>query len=132
MSQYLLDTHILLWWADDSGRLSSICRSLLEDGENQMFVSAVSVWEVSIKVSQRKLSIPLEPLPFFQKLIAENQFNPLPITLTHAAGVFRLPKVHNDPFDRLLISQARLEGLSLVSEDAVFEKYELPGLIGRG
>ena len=106
-------------------------RTLLEDGSNEIILSAVSVWEVAIKASQGKLTLPLKPLAFFQKLVARYNFTVLPIHLSHAAGVFALPKVHSDPFDRLLIAQSRSEDLALMSEDSVFEKYDLPRLIGR-
>jgi PIN domain nuclease of toxin-antitoxin system len=86
---------------------------------------------VSIKASQGKLELTQDPLSFFQTLAERYQFLVLPIHLSHAAGVFRLPKVHADPFDRLLIAQSRSEKLTILSEDPVFEKYDLPGLIGR-
>lgn len=131
MKGYLADTHVVLWWASDAPRLLARHREILANGENAIFVSAVSVWEATIKVQSGKLSLPLSPLGFFQKLIEVDGFLPLPIHFAHAAGVASLPKVHNDPFDRLLISQACHEGLTLLSEDQVFASYELPGLVGR-
>ena len=131
MSRYLIDTHVALWWADDSERLAPRHRAILEDGANEIVLSSVSVWEVSIKASQGKLTLPLEPLAFFQKMVDRYNFTVLPIHLSHAAGVWSLPKVHADPFDRLLIAQARSEGLPLISENSVFEKYDLPQLVGR-
>ncbi|MBT9587032.1 type II toxin-antitoxin system VapC family toxin [bacterium] len=131
MTPYLIDTHVALWWADDSPRLAARHRAILENGSNEIVLSSVSVWEVAIKAAQGKLILPLEPLQFFQKLVERYHFTVLPIHLSHAAGVFSLPKVHADPFDRLLIAQCRSEGLPLVSEDSVFEKYDLPRLVGR-
>ena len=131
MKRYLLDTHVILWWADDSDRLALRHRMLLEDTANDIYVSTVSVWEASIKAANGKLELPLPPLVFFQKVVERYQFPVLPIHLSHAAGVFSLARVHADPFDRLLISQARSENMILVSEDLVFQKYDLPGLIGR-
>lgn len=129
MRGYLLDTHVLLWWADDHPRLAPKIRRLIEDGSQEVWVSAVSCWEASIKAAQGKLQLPLEPQTFFQQVIDKNHFLPLPIHISHAAGVFALPKVHGDPFDRLLIAQARAESLAIISEDAVFQKYDLPGLV---
>ncbi|GMU57126.1 MAG: hypothetical protein AMXMBFR33_62720 [Candidatus Xenobia bacterium] len=130
MKRYLLDTHIILWWAEDSSRLKPRHRALIGDGSNEVLISVVSVWEATIKASQGKLELPGAPLAFFQRLAAQGPFAVLPIMLSHAAEVYSLPQVHTDPFDRLLIAQARSEGLTLVSEDPVFCKYTLPGLIG--
>lgn len=82
------------------------------------------------KASQGKLHLPGLPLMFFQRLADQGRFEVLPIHLSHAAEVYTLPNVHTDPFDRLLIAQARCEGMTLVSDDPVFKKYDLPGLIG--
>jgi len=119
----------LLWWDDDSPRLSSSHRAVLEDGSNEVFLSTVSVWEATIKHSQGRLPLPGDPLHFFQKAVEDNGFLVLPVYLKHAAGVHDLPKLHTDPFDRLLIAQARSEGLVILSSDAVFANYDLPGLV---
>lgn len=129
MTRYLLDTHVVLWWEDNSPRLSPRHRALLEDGGNDVVLSTVSVWEAATKSSQGKLSLPREPLQFFQKAVDKNGYTVLPVHLSHAAGVFSLPPVHSDPFDRLLISQARSENLVLLSNDVIFANYDLPGLI---
>jgi len=126
-----MDTHVVLWWAEDNPRLASTHRNILQDGNYEILLSAVSVWEVSIKTRQGKLKLPLAPLPFFLALVERYRFQVIPVHLAHAAEVFSLPKVHADPFDRLLIAQARCEEVSLLSEDAIFEKYQLPGLVGR-
>lgn len=129
MSGYLLDTHVLLWWEDNSPRLSSGQRAVLEEPGNEIVLSAVSVWETAIKAAQGKLVLPREPLSFFQRVVEKNGFTVLPVHLSHAAQVFSLPRVHTDPFDRLLICQARSEGLVVLSSDAIFASYDLPGLI---
>ncbi len=129
MSRYLLDTHILLWWAEGNSRLSGHIRSLIEDGANEAFMSVVSVWEATIKAVQGRLELPREPLSFFQLLAERGRFTVLPIHMSHAALVFTLPRVHGDPFDRLLICQSRSEQMPLVSDDEIFQKYDLPGLI---
>lgn len=92
-------------------------------------MSVVSVWEATIKAAQGKLTLSRDPLLFFQELARRYNFLVLPVQLSHAAAVFQLPKIHNDPFDRLLISQARCEDLILLSEDSIFSSYDLPGLM---
>jgi PIN domain nuclease of toxin-antitoxin system len=128
--RYLLDTHVLLWWAENSPKLKPRHRALISDGSREILFSVVSVWEATIKASQGKLALPLPPKAFFQRLAAQGPFEVLPIQLSHAAEVYSLPQVHTDPFDRLLIAQARSEGMTLISEDPVFAKYDLPGLVG--
>lgn len=127
--RYLLDTHVLLWWAENSPRLRPRHRALISDGSQEVLFSVVSVWETTIKASQGKLTLPGHPLPFFQRLVDQGPFEVLPIHLSHAVEVYSLPRVHTDPFDRLLIAQARSEGMTLVSEDPVFARYDLPGLV---
>lgn len=129
MKRFLLDTHIVIWWAQDSSRLSEAQRAVISDPANEIYVSAVSVWEASIKSGQGKLTLPTTPLDFFQKVLEHSGFLPLPVQFSHAGAVRELPPIHNDPFDRLLIAQARVEGLSLVSDDGHFRQYELPGLV---
>lgn len=129
MKRYLLDTHVALWWADGSPRLTEPMRHAIEEGSNEVWLSVVNVWEASIKASLGKLRLPSEPLVFFQALADRSHLQVLPVHLSHAAAVYSLPKVHADPFDRLLIGQAREEGLTMISDDAVFEKYDLPGLL---
>ena len=131
MNRYLLDTHVALWWALDDAQMSARHRQLLESGNGEFYISAVSCWETSIKTAQGKLRLDREPLRFFQELAVHDGFKILPVQLSHAGEVFHLPKVHNDPFDRLLIAQCRSEKMVMLSDDAVFEKYDLPGLIGR-
>lgn len=127
--RYLLDTHIALWWGEGNSRLSSGVRSLIEDGANEILLSVVSAWEASVKTALGKLRLASEPRSFFQALVDRSHFTVLPVHLSHATAVYSLPPVHNDPFDRLLICQARSEGLILISDDAVFKKYDLPGLV---
>lgn len=129
MTRYLLDTHVALWWAQGSPKLSKRARALIEDGSREIHLSVVSVWESSIKAAGGKLQLPAEPLTFFQALVSRSHFTVLPVHLTHAAAVFSLPRVHRDPFDRLLICQARSEDLILISDDQIFGKYDLPGLV---
>ncbi len=121
----LLDTHAFLWFIAGDIRLSQTARTLIENPENQVFFSQVSLWEIAIKISLGKLTL-LQP---FEKLIAEqlreNQIQLLDIRLQHAAGVISLPFHHRDPFDRMLIAQAQAEHLTLVSEDSAITQYDV-------
>lgn len=118
----LLDTHALLWWLDDSPALSRAARAAIADGGNLVFVSAASIWEIRIKEALGKLEIPSG----FREVLLAQPFLPLDITAEHAHAVARLPNLHRDPFDRMLLAQARVERLTLVSHDSRFPGYGLP------
>ena len=119
--KFLLDTHILLWWLGDDGRLSSETRAVIANPENFIFVSAATVWEMSIKKSLGKLVIPEGLL----MVLKENQFQLLSITGEHGLKIAHLPEHHKDPFDRMLIAQAQAEGLILISQDIKFKYYDV-------
>lgn len=118
----LLDTHILLWWLADDPKLSSGHRSIIANPDNLCYVSSVSIWEISIKSSIGKLTIEDN---YIDELVAEG-FLELPVTWRHCDRVRQLPDIHQDPFDRLLIAQAGIEQLSLLSVDEQIKKYEIP------
>jgi PIN domain nuclease of toxin-antitoxin system len=118
----LLDTHVLLWWLADHRQLSQQARTLIADGNNQLLVSAASVWEIAIKAALGRIDIELDDL---EDAIVKGGFEPLPIAVQHAVRVGRLPNVHRDPFDRMLVAQASIEELRLVTRDRVFERYGL-------
>ena len=120
----LLDTHVVLSWLLDDGRLGARAARELEDPSNQLLVSAVVVWEVAIKRSLGKLQV---PMTFFPDVL-ESETAKLPISLEHAAGVEGLPHHHGDPFDRLLIAQAMIERATLVSGDVAMRAYDVPVL----
>jgi PIN domain nuclease of toxin-antitoxin system len=122
--RYLLDTHVLLWWLGDDPRLSSQARQVISDPTHLMFVSAATVWEMSIKQSIGKLSIPDNLL----EMLAVNEFKVLKISAGHGLKVGTLPMLHKDPFDRMLIAQALADGLTVISGDAKFGLYEVPML----
>jgi len=113
----LLDTHVLIWW-DEGRKLAAAARRAIEDADT-VYVSAASAWEVAIKVGLGRL----RPLRTVEEAVEESGFVELPITFRHAERVAGLPAHHRDPFDRLLIAQAELEGLTLVSRDPVFGRY---------
>jgi PIN domain nuclease of toxin-antitoxin system len=118
----LLDTHILLWWLSDDRKLAKDARETIANPNNDVLVSSASVWEISIKAALGRLEIELDDL---EDAIAKNGFRPLPIGLRHAITAGRLPNVHRDPFDRMLVAQASVEELRVVSHDRVFERYGL-------
>ncbi|MBO3752643.1 type II toxin-antitoxin system VapC family toxin [Streptosporangiaceae bacterium NEAU-GS5] len=116
----LLDTHVVLWWLTDDPSLGDDIKDRL-DHEADVYVSAATIWEVAIKQAMGKLSEPSD-LP---ELIRDCGFRALPITVDHAIAADRLPLLHRDPFDRMLIAQADSEGLTLVTRDAAIQKYDV-------
>lgn len=115
----LLDTHALLWALAEPERLGPTARDLITDPAQEVFVSAVSIWEIEIKREAGRLEAPTDLL----REVADADFQPLPITLEHACVAGRLPRHHGDPFDRLLIGQAIAESLTIVTVDGVFPRY---------
>lgn len=117
----LLDTHIVLWWLADDRQLPAGAAAAIADAGTEVIVSAATVWEIAIKQSAGRLDAPGDLLD----ALAANEFATLPITAAHAIAAGLLPAHHNDPFDRMLIAQAREEGLTLVSVDRRFSDYEV-------
>ena len=115
----LLDTHTLLWWLDDNPELSRRARTAIVDGHNPVFVSAATIWEIRIKEALGKLEIP----PDFERALERQSFASLPITAAHAHAIATLPMHHRDPFDRILVAQAKCESLVLVTRDAHLRQY---------
>lgn len=126
----LLDTHAFLWLVDGSSNLSKNAQSALGDSANSLFLSAASVWELSIKTSRTHPQLTLnDPLDrYIAKWTGVYQVQILPIDLSHALHVVELPKHHADPFDRMLVSQAHVEAMTLVSADRKFTSYPVPVL----
>jgi PIN domain nuclease of toxin-antitoxin system len=119
----LLDTHIFIFWVDDPGKLSSSTLAALEDDSNELLLSTVSVWEMQIKSHLGKLQLrtPLKDLLLRQQIT--NNLTVLPITLTHVLALDGLPRLHHDPFDRLLVAQSIDEDLVLVTRDSKLLEY---------
>ena len=111
----LLDTHALLWVVEDSPRLGRHAASAILDGRNQIWISAVSAWEIAIKHSLGKLPMDEPPERILPREIERNGFATVPVSFAHGLALARLPLHHRDPFDRLLIAQAVAENLVLVS-----------------
>ena len=119
----LLDTHTFLWWCANSPQLSKEAADAIADGNNDVYVSAVNGWEIAIKARLGKLPLPDKPDVFMTSMLKRHAFGVLPISLGHAVGEYDLPTHHSDPFDRLLISQTQLEGMTLVTNDAQINRY---------
>lgn len=126
----LLDTQALLWWRDGSRRLGRRARKAIESEAATVSVSAASVWEIAIKSSIGRLRLK-DPLEAWMRALESHGFATLSVTVAHAAAVAGLPQHHGDPFDRLLIAQARLERLTLVTADAAFDDYDVHVLDAR-
>lgn len=124
----LIDTHVLIWAVSRPDHLGARVRASLESADNEVFVSAASAWEIAIKRALDRLTFPLEQ---FGQVLEEAGFVHLPIHAAHAIEAGTLPRHHADPFDRLLIAQARIENLTLVTEDSTFAAYEVQ-VFGRG
>jgi PIN domain nuclease of toxin-antitoxin system len=118
----LLDTHLLLWAGAYPERLSSTALTLFEDRKNELIFSTASIWEVAIKFGRGRENFLVEPGEFRRELRA-NSFEELPVLGEHAVAVASLPHIHKDPFDRLLIAQSVVEGIVLLTSDAVIAKY---------
>ena len=120
----LLDTHLLLWAAASSARLPREARELLQDDSNDAYYSAASIWEIAIKSSLRRKDFRVD-LTQLLATLPEMGLVELPVTAAHAAGVTRLPSIHRDPFDRLLIAQSIVEPLTLLTNDALLDRYRV-------
>lgn len=118
----MIDTHVLLWWLDDNPALTRRARAAIADGKNLAFVSAAVIWEIRIKQAVGKLVLP----PNFRNVLDQEAFQSLPVTAEHAHALEDFPFHHRDPFDRILIAQARIEGFTIMTHDPVFSKYKIP------
>lgn len=116
---FLLDTHILLWWLSDDPLLPTAAREVIASPDSQVLVSAATGWEIAIKQAAGRLDAPADLL----EALETNDFETLPITVAHALAAGALPPHHSDPFDRMLIAQARGENLTLISVDNRFPQY---------
>ncbi len=122
----LLDTHVWLWTLVSPDRIRPTTRTVLEDTHTDLYLSAASSWEIGIKYSLGKLPLPEPPEQFILPRLLRDRIESLPIDHRHAVAAAALPDHHRDPFDRMLIAQARAEGLTICTADGVFERYEVP------
>lgn len=121
----LIDTHVFLWWIMDDPRLSKKARLVMKKGDNDLYLSCASIWEMSIKMRTGKLTMPGSDLLFVSDHLERNSITPLPVFLHHAIGVHRLPLLHRDPFDRMLIAQSLAEDMPIVSADEQIARYDV-------
>ena len=121
----LLDTHVFLWWIFDDARLSPTARDLIADPSAEILFSVVSAWEIAIKARIGRLDLPAEVPAFVQDQVRRNRLTVLPIALRHALQVHALLDHHRDPFDRLLVAQAQVEAVPLLSRDAQLAAYKV-------
>lgn len=119
----LLDTHAFLWWLTDNPKLPVKTRDAIAYGD-AVYISAASAWEAAIKIGLGRLTVK-DP---FAKLVVDSGFDELPVTFSHAEEVKSLPPHHRDPFDRMLVAQARVEGLALVTDDPLIASYSVTRL----
>lgn len=127
MKRILIDTQVLLWWLKNDPQLGKVAKALVADANNEIFTSAVTAWEISIKVALGKLIAPCD----IDTEVQEEGFSPLDITLKHADAAGKLPAIHNDPFDRMLIAQAQAEGLQIMTSDGEIPKYSVQTIDAR-
>jgi PIN domain nuclease of toxin-antitoxin system len=121
----LLDTHILIWGAVEPERLSRGARALIEEPHNDLAFSAVSLWEIAIKASLRRANFRID-VGLLRRSLFDNGYSEIAATGAHAAALANLPLVHKDPFDRMLVTQATVEGLTLITGDPVVARYPGP------
>jgi len=121
----LIDTHTFLWWNTEDPLLSLHAKQILADGQNEVFLSAASVWEIFIKTAKGRLILPEPPALYISNRMNLYRFRPLAVQISHTVHVYELPPYHNDPFDRMLIAQSQLESLPLVTKDEDIQRYDL-------
>ena len=121
----LIDTHYLLWWLDDAPELGERAKEIISEPTNIIFFSAASLWELRIKEGIGKVDLPAS----FSDVLAQQAFEPLSVTAKHADALRGLPMHHRDPFDRLLVAQARVEGLTFLTRDKIIGLYDVDSII---
>jgi PIN domain nuclease of toxin-antitoxin system len=124
--KFLLDTHTFIWWDSNLQKLSKTALNLLSNSNNYLFLSLVNVWEMQIKIQLGKLQVRADLETLIAEQLSENNLGLLNINLSHILTLSELGNHHKDPFDRLLIAQARIEKMTLVSCDPIFQAYDFP------
>jgi PIN domain nuclease of toxin-antitoxin system len=122
----LLDTHAFLWWASERGaRLSDRARDLLSDGSTDVALSIASVWEIAIKVGSGRMDLPDSVERYIPDRLRHHGFELMPIELPHVFRSGALPRLHGDPFDRMLVAQSQIEGLPILTADPAISRYDV-------
>ena len=119
----IIDTQVLIWWANDVSNISRRVQDIIFDLDNELWLSLASIWEMQIKISLGKLDLPRSLPNIITTQMEENQIKILPIELSHIYGLDRLPLHHRDPFDRLIITQSLTEEIPIASIDKAFDAY---------
>jgi PIN domain nuclease of toxin-antitoxin system len=119
--QYLLDTHVVLWWLTEPKKMSKRAQGIIADKENSISVSSVSFWELAIKSPLGRVTIPHNLL----SILSQNNFDILPMVAEEALSTVDLPDLHKDPFDRMLIAQAKYNGLIFITRDESIQNYPI-------
>jgi PIN domain nuclease of toxin-antitoxin system len=123
-NQYLLDTHVLLWYLNGDQRITQKPQQIIADFENQCFISIASIWDVAIKIQIGKLKLDIN-LKELRKKLNEEKIEILPLAYEHIMEILPLEKHHKDPFDRIIIAQAKFEKLTVITKDENFQKYKV-------
>lgn len=121
----LLDTHTFLWWITDDPQISAKALELIGDNQNDLYWSAASTWEVAIKYALGRLPLPDAPALFLPAELGKNRIESLPIIDTHAFQAGQLARHHRDPFDRMLVAQAKVEAFGIISNNPVIRLYDV-------
>ncbi|MBF0099874.1 MAG: type II toxin-antitoxin system VapC family toxin [Desulfobacterales bacterium] len=123
--KYLLDTHIFIWWILDDPKLSDVFKSKISNSNNEFYFSAASAWEIVIKSSIGKLTLPDSPEKFINDQLHQNRIIELGITIEHTLQLLTLPFLHKDPFDRILIAQSNFEQITIITDDVLIKQYDV-------
>ena len=123
--KYLLDTHAFLWFVTDDNRLSSSAKSIIQNSNNEIYFSAASAWEISIKAKLGRLKLGGDLESFIIEQLTENSFGPLAITVSHSLYTEKIPQIHKDPFDRIMISQSKVENMVMITRDKEIREYKV-------
>ncbi len=123
--RFLLDTHIFLWWILEDPKLPRAARDAIIDSDNELYLSSASTWEMIIKSTLGKLSLPASPETFIRNQLDLHEITTLYITIEHTFALAALPMIHKDPFDRMLIAQAIYENLTLITDDPTIKQYHV-------
>jgi len=121
----LLDSHTFLWWNTDDPRLSEQAREIIANGQNAVFLSTASVWEIILKAKNGKLILPEDPAGYITKRMKLYHIQPLPIQISHVLRVYELPQHHDNQFNHLLVAQSQLERMPLLTANVDLKKYEV-------
>jgi PIN domain nuclease of toxin-antitoxin system len=121
----LLDSHAFIWWVLDAPNLSERCRAIVRDVSNDIVVSVASAYEIAYKAEQGRLALPEPAAQYVRDRLAANAFDSLTIQLSHALRAATLPRIHRDPFDRILVAQAQIESMPVLTADPAIARYDV-------